>query len=1016
MRDIAKLTSEAVRQEGGVVQSFTGDGVMAAFGAPVAYEDAPLRACRSALSVLHRLDNASSEFEKKFGVRPQLRIGLNTGLAVVGEVQEGASGGVTVMGDAVNVAARLQSLAEPGTIYLSEATHRLARGRIDATPQGEHQLKGKAESLKVYKLTGLRRNSTRFAAAIERGLSLYVGRERELAILEHHLEASRQELRLVDIVAEPGMGKSRLLHEFQQRVGADQAFVLPGNCSLDGQQTPFLPFIEVVRGSFRVSAGEAVGDVAQKLEMGLTTLGLHSSRNLGLMLHLLGLKVPDGALAGLDGVLIGLRTRDLLLELLEARCLLSPVVLVIEDLHWIDGASQEVLGKIVRNESKLRLLLLTTRRPEFTPPWLDYLAVANLPLEPLPTGDIHSLVRHRLSVDALPEMLAKCITNKAEGNPLFAEEVVSFLTERGMVRTIENKLDFAASAIDAVLPASIQSLLTARIDRLPAGDRALLQAAAVIGRRFDPQLLAVIGGEENIDSRLHAMQALDLIYHEEKSNDYLFKHALVQDVLYQSLLSEQRKNLHWRIAEEIERLSRNRLTEMAEVLAYHYGQTDHEKKAFAYLAMVGLKSFNLYSFDEAANHFTAATDILDRNADCATDEQVGDLLVDYTKYLVFSLRFRLAIELVERLMPRLDRSGDCLHYVIILHQYILSLLYSGDYTGAQKKQLSLAAMADRLHDYRAKAYALVTAMHVSTHVEPYPVEVFDTLTREITERTTGIDDAYLQYFARAVVVWDEILRGRMASASQAADEVMAAGQRLNDPRATGFALQLHAWTALLSDDYVTALSLAEAATNAAITPYDFEGARNVKIAALVLLRRPEAFQIAQDFRNKCEANGWNWHLTGVDGMLGISMVLRGDIGNGISWIEKTICRIEEQGWRAAADWLRLFLCEIYIEIIAGREKPPAKILARNALTLLDITFTAQKRISTLIAHIRLNPHFDASGHHIGRSELILGLLYKTKKRHALAVQHLIEAKRILSQYGRTPILVRAETALAELGQ
>ena len=417
-----------------------------------------------------------------------------------------------------------------------------------------------------------------------------------------------------------------------------RAFILSGSCSPDGQQTPFLPFIEVVRGSFRVSAGEAEKDVAQKLEMGLTALGLHSPRNLGLLLHLLGLKVPDGALTGLDGVLIGLRTRELLQQLLEARCRLSPVVMVIEDLHWIDSASEELLGKIIDSESKLRLLLLTTRRPEYAPPWLDRAAVTKLPLEPLPTGDIRRLVQARLGVEALPEALARQVTEKAEGNPLFAEEIVSFLTERGMLRTAAGKLDFDANAVAAALPGSVQSLLTARVDRLAPKDRALLQAASVIGRRFDPELLAVAVGETDIDARLAAMQALDLVRPEGKSSDYAFKHALVRDALYQSLLTEPRKALHLKIAEEIERRSGNRLTEVAEVLAHHYSQTDRADKAFAYLSMAGSKSLSVYSLDEATTHFTAALALLDKNPDCASDDQVAEFLVSYTLLLNMSIQ------------------------------------------------------------------------------------------------------------------------------------------------------------------------------------------------------------------------------------------------------------------------------------------------------------------------------------------------------------------------------------------
>jgi len=324
---------------------------------------------------------------------------------VVGQVQEGVDAQVTVLGDTVNFAARLQALAEPDSVFISEATHRLVQGMVDTNFAGDQTIKGKSESQNVYRLESVRRGATRFDAVVSRGLGAFVGREHELKALDRALDETHSNLLTIDIVGEPGMGKSRLLHEFRQRIDKERVFTLSGSCSSDGQQTPFLPLIEVVRGAFRVSAGEAERNIVHKLELGLTTLGLQSSRNLGLLLHLLGLKVPDGALIGLDGVLIGLRTRELLQELLEARCRLSPVVLMIEDLHWIDGASEEFLGKIVDSETKLRLLFLTTRRPEYSPPWLARPVVSRLPLEPLRLGDIRRLIGARLGVEGLPQLL-----------------------------------------------------------------------------------------------------------------------------------------------------------------------------------------------------------------------------------------------------------------------------------------------------------------------------------------------------------------------------------------------------------------------------------------------------------------------------------------------------------------------------------------------------------------------------------------------------------------------------------
>ena len=651
IRPIYELMARAVREQGGSVKDFTGDGVMALFGVPDALEDAPLRACRAGLAMLEHLAAAAPATEAKHGVRPQMRIGVNSGLAVVTHIR-GESGQATALGDTVNLASRLRALAEPGTVYLSEATQRLVEGLVESTFAGTQAIKGKAEPQKVYRLDAIRQGATRFEAAIGRGLSAYVGRERELEILQRALADACNDLRVIDVVAEPGMGKSRLLHEFRQRIGKEQAFILAGSGSPEGQQTTFLPFIEVVRGSFQVRSGEAESAIASKLETGLTLLGLFSPQNLGLLLNLLGLKPPEGSLAGLDGALIGLRTRDLLQSLLAARCRLSRVVLAIEDVHWIDSASQELLGKIVDNEAELSLLILHTRRPEYEPPWRESPVATTLRLEPLPAGDVKRLAETRLGVDALPEALARALTGKAEGNALFAEEILSFLSERGALRIVAGKVEFDADAMAAALPASVQSLLTARVDRLPPPDRALLQAAAAIGRRFDPELLAAAADfAGDLDARLATMQTLDLVHPDGKSGDYAFKHALVRNSLYQSLLKGPRAGLHLKIAEEIERRSGNRLAEVVETLANHYGQTNRTDKAFTYLAMAGAKSLSVYSLDEARSYFDVAVALLDAEPDCASDKQVASLLADYTLCTNLSLKQRLLIEAVERFLP-----------------------------------------------------------------------------------------------------------------------------------------------------------------------------------------------------------------------------------------------------------------------------------------------------------------------------------------------------------------------------
>jgi predicted ATPase len=403
--------------------------------------------------------------------------------------------------------------------------------------------------------------------------------------------------------------------------------------------------------------------------------------------------------------------------------------MVIEDLHWIDSASEELLDKIVDNLAKLRLLVLTTRRPEYEPPWLDRSIVTKLPLGPLPVGDIRHLVQERLGVEVLPERLARQISEKAEGNPLFTEEIVSFLTERGIIRTVADKLDFDANAVTAALPASVNSVLTARVDRLAPSDRTLLQAASVIGRRFDPQILAATG-ETEVDARLRAMQTFDLVRPEGRSGDYEFKHALVRDALYQSLLTEARTALHLKIAEEVERRSSNRLTEVAEVLAHHFSQTALADKAFAYLSMAGSKNLSVYSLDEGSTHFAAAFALLDKYPDCASDDQIAASLEPYAQLLSMTAQIAMTIAVIERYWARITRLGVDPRVVVIGSLRAAAYVFNLRYQEAIAAQQETSHIANSLSDARSKAYGLAAEILVSPFVRPKPLRDWEVLKQE----------------------------------------------------------------------------------------------------------------------------------------------------------------------------------------------------------------------------------------------------------------------------------------------
>jgi class 3 adenylate cyclase len=290
---------DTVYEHEGAVPEMSGDGIMALFGAPMALEDAPVRACRAGIEIQRRMASRAADFEKEFGVAPQLRVGVHSGPVVVGEVGSDQRLDFTAQGDTVHVAARLQSLAEPGGIVVSGATHNLIEGYVDSTFIGEHAVKGKAEALDLYRLDGMKAGVTRFDVSLQRGLTRLVGRRRELEMLEEAWrEASDGTVRVVDIVGEAGLGKSRLIYEFRARLEEDPPYLLEGQCTSDGRATPFLPFIEVVRNSFRIGDGAETATAAGKLARGLEVMGLDADALVPYLLNLLGHEVPPGTFDG----------------------------------------------------------------------------------------------------------------------------------------------------------------------------------------------------------------------------------------------------------------------------------------------------------------------------------------------------------------------------------------------------------------------------------------------------------------------------------------------------------------------------------------------------------------------------------------------------------------------------------------------------------------------------------------------------------------------------------------------
>ncbi len=1011
---LARVVEAVVQAEGARIKDIAGDGVMVVFGVPIAQEDAPVRACRAALAILKSLEGEWDEIEKTFGFRAEVRIGISAGPAVFGHLQSGGAAGLAVTGDAVNVASRVQGLAAPGTVLLSELAYRLVEGRVDAEFAGEHPIKGRSATERVYRLDRVRNEASRFDASRFRGLTTFVDRERELDRLERAVRDIGGDVRAFDIAGEPGIGKSRLLHEFSERAGKYRALVVTGGCTAEGRETAFRAFIDVTRGLFCIARGDDRATIEIRLDEGLRGIGLMTDENADLILNLLGHEPASGALATLDGVLIGLRTRELLHKILRARARLAPLVIAIEDTHWIDSASEEFLGGLIATETSASLLLLLTRRPTYAPPWLGKARVVEIALDPLSGRETSRIAQTRLGAKRLPGALDSLIMEKAEGNALFAEEIAAFLLERHFVSVHENVVEFDAEAVGVALPQSIYSIFAARVDRLPQEARRLLQTAAVIGRRFDPRVvLALTEGGDRLDGYFADLEVQDFIHRDEASGAYIFKHVLLRDAIYDRLLSPQRSALHLKAAEELERRSSNALPERADTLARHFAAGQDRPKAFRYLAMAARKSLNVYAIPEAESGFRKALTILERAPGVAAPHEAASVIVGLLETMMLKSDYREAGRIADAYMPIVKGAGETPELVIAYYYQTLALVQRYELRAGLERMTDAVAVAEKIGDPRALAFAQAGMLHCRTRLGLDTREEAEQRRKEVLESCLSLKDNFLRNSAYFFVVWDCIYRGLFKEARALAIRQMASGQATGDPRAIGFANWVLGWINLVADSPNEAIAYADEGLRLAIAPLDRLQGENIKTSAAILSGKGrEALPRIEALNREFERLGLRYNK--LEGPRGVALIDGGRLTDGIRVIERAIAACDEAGDRAFTGFFRILLAEVYIRILIGRRRPPLGVILRNLPVLAAVWLFGRMRASALIETAARHPQWDAEGAWRARIDFNRGQLWRLRRQPGKARECFESASRVAEAQGLDRLRRRSEEALAVL--
>jgi predicted ATPase/class 3 adenylate cyclase len=614
-----QLMMEAVHRYEGYVSQSTGDGIFAFFGAPIAHEDHPQRALYAALRMQEEIGKYADTL--RLAGRPplQIRVGVNTGEVVLRSIRkDDLHADYTPIGHSTGLAQRMESLAKAGSIMVSEHTHKLTEGYFTFKALGAAQVKGVSGPVNLYEVVGVGPLRTRLQVAARRGLVRFVGRQSELEQMRRALDLTKEgHGQVVAVMGEPGVGKSRLCHEF--KLLSQQGCVVLETFSVShGKAYAYLPLIELLKNYFHLILQDDERQRREKITGKVITLDRSLEDTLPYLFFLLGIAESNSPLQQMDPQIRRRRTLEAIKRLLARESLNQPLIIVFEDLHWLDIETQEFLALLSDSVATARILLLVNYRPEYRHEWGSKTYYTQLRLDPLGQAEAEEMLTALLGDNAVLQPLKQFILTKTEGNPFFMEEIVQALIEQGVL--VHDGVGAGLrpaptmTITDLRIPTTIQGILTSRIDRLPLAEKDLLLTLAVIGKEFPFSLLRqVVSQPEDALHRLLAhLQAAEFIYEQPAfpEPEYTFKHALTQEVAYGSVLQDRRKGLHERAAQAIEQLFHSRLEDHYGDLAHHYSRSDNTEKAVEYLGLAGQQAVRRSANTEAITHLTTALELL----------------------------------------------------------------------------------------------------------------------------------------------------------------------------------------------------------------------------------------------------------------------------------------------------------------------------------------------------------------------------------------------------------------------
>jgi class 3 adenylate cyclase/tetratricopeptide (TPR) repeat protein len=1012
--------SKIVANYDGFIEKYAGDAVMAIFGVPQAHEDDPVRAIKAAREIHQLVDSVSPEIEKKIGQPISMHSGINTGLVVTGEVdmKRGTHG---IAGDTINIASRLSNLANPGEIVVDVDTCRQVEGQFVCEYIETTAVKGKVDPVEVHKVLNPRDKPITIHRLSGLRADL-VGRNVEMAELSEAVDNLRRgKGRIFSICGAAGTGKSRLVEEFKAGLDLEQIQWIEGHAYAYSQDMPYFPLVDLLNRLLHIEENDPSEKVREKVESGLQSLVGNREEIIPYVGGLYSLSYPETN--DISPEFWKSHLQDATLAILEALAKRAPTVFFLEDLHWADPSFVELMRRACV-EIRQPAIVLCTYRPTFSL-FTGHQAsnfgnnYHDIQLQNLSLSIAQNMLASLLKTETIPSDLKRWVQSKAEGNPFYLEELVNSLIESETLARDNGSWRLTRPIAESDIPSSLNGLITGRLDRLDQRTKRILQKASVIGRDFLYEILKQITElEERIDGELSHLERLDLIRTRSMQPDieYMFKHALTQEIVYNGLLKTQRREIHEQIARVIESVFKDRLSEFNETLAYHYARGQSDTKAVDYLVKSGEKSLARYAVEEAHQYFRKAYDILASKEEISEADKIIliDLLNSWGYAYYYLGEFKEFIDIFSSNQAMADSLDDKAKTGMFYAWFGIAHYMAGNSQTSYEFLCEGLNLGEKADNQKVVGYACTWLPFTCAELGLFTEGI------EYGERAQKIaesypSDPYLFFKSLAGLCFIYFYKGEIYRIFEGTKRLLEYGDKNANSRSKVFGHWINAWGYLAAGDMKSTETSSEKAIEVALDPvYVHAPEVTLGLSYFFSGQLEKAENIIHSGLNYCETQGCGEFSVFCQIFLGPILIAKGQMQQGTDLIEKARKNLISNRRRAIYACSEYILGKVNSQIASG-PNPSLSIMVKNIGFLAKtVPFASKKAEKHYNKAIELLKEIGMKGF-LGQAYLDLGLLYKTTRKTDQARQCLLEAIDLFKECEAAGWLKQANEALDSLG-